>query len=119
MTAHRCWPALRHAAALLPLLLALLAGPAAAGAGAPAAGELAAVAVDALNLREAPGLDAGIVAVLPAGTPLAVVDAAAAADGEAWVPVAVVDGDFAGWTGWVAGTYLASEAVALPAADEP
>ena len=57
----------------------------------------------AVNQREAPTLDGPVVGVLPAGTPLILLDGPVVADGHAWYRVV----DQAGGTGgWAAGDFL-------------
>lgn len=64
------------------------------------------VIVDALNLREGPGLDYGVVSVLDYGQIVSVIGDVQWADGYGWVEVAV-------WSstlhGWVAAEYIGGE----------
>jgi len=64
----------------------------------------AVVTIDAVNLRDGPSRQAGVVTELAAGTALAVTDAVVAAQGVTWVPVVTPDGRFAGY---VAADFLA------------
>ncbi len=61
------------------------------------------VQIDGLNLRAAPGLAAPIIAALPAGLRLNIIDGPAEVDGYAWYEVQSLD---AALHGWVAGDYL-------------
>jgi uncharacterized protein YgiM (DUF1202 family) len=67
-----------------------------------AAGSPAFVVGGSLNVREAPGLWAGIVTALPDGYPATIVDGPVEADGIAWYQVATADG----LAGWCDSTYL-------------
>jgi uncharacterized protein YgiM (DUF1202 family) len=87
--------------------LVLFAGGAAsrdalASAGTFAIGETVEVATDALNLRDAAGLDANILTVLPQHVVGTIQSRAVQADGYTWYQITV---NMVG-TGWVAGDFL-------------
>lgn len=66
-----------------------------------AIGSEVAVGVDGLNLRDAPGLDGGVIAPLPLGLALAVLDGPRSVDGFSWYLVQSEFGE-----GWVAGEFV-------------
>jgi len=67
------------------------------------------VTTDALNYRTAPGLGAGIITVLPAGTAGGVLDGPVAADGYTWYQLGLPGyGPDGATPGWVAGEFLAA-----------
>jgi len=61
------------------------------------------VAVDGLNLRDAPGLDGGVIAPLPLGLALTVLEGPRSVDGFAWY---LVQGPDEVGQGWVAGEFV-------------
>jgi len=67
-------------------------------------GEPIVINTDALNIRDAPGLDAAVVGTYPGGTTGTILDGPADADNYSWYRVRL---DTAGATGWCAGVYLA------------
>lgn len=65
------------------------------------------VTADALNLRETVGLGGALIAELPAGTAVTILDGPQAVDGYSWYLVETEYG-----TGWVAGDYLIGDSAA-------
>lgn len=64
------------------------------------------VIVDALNLREGPGLDHGVVSVLAYGQIVSIISDVTWADGYGWVQVAVWSSNL---SGWVAAEFIGGE----------
>ncbi|MFN8515795.1 MAG: SH3 domain-containing protein [Chloroflexia bacterium] len=59
------------------------------------------VGVDGLNLRDAPGLDGGVIAPLPLGLAVTVLEVPRSVDGFSWYLVQSAFGE-----GWVAGEFV-------------
>jgi uncharacterized protein YraI len=78
--------------------------------GAPAA--RATIGVEqGLNVRDLPGLDSTVIAVLPFGTPVAIVGESETVDGYTWVQIVTA----ADVQGWVVADFLIPDVVPAPA----
>jgi uncharacterized protein YraI len=105
----------------LALLFAATIGGAVPGAGSVAALEevmlIAGTGGAGARLRDQPGLDSGIVLVMPEGATVALVGASRQADGREWAPVR-----YSGASGWVAANFLrggGAPVATAPAAPAP